>query len=274
MPELPEVEITRRGIAPLIRGKTITDVIIRQSRLRWPIPTDLSDQLIGATWQAVERRAKYLLLSTQRGTLIIHLGMSGCLRVLGVDIPAKKHDHVDIVLNNEMIMRYHDPRRFGTLLWTTQSPAQHPLLRDLGVEPLSRQFTAKYLYTIAKVRQKATKSFIMDNRIVVGVGNIYATEALFASGLHPNRRAATLSLAECHQLVMNIKSILRAAIRQGGTTLKDFCGADGKPGYFSQTLQVYGQQGKLCPCCDAVIQAITIGQRTSAFCPSCQPITK
>lgn len=273
MPELPEVETTCRGIAPLICGHQITQVTVRQSQLRWPIPARLPDHLIGHTWQSVTRRAKYLLLHTDNGgTVIIHLGMSGYLRVLEKTTEAKKHDHVDIELDNETILRYHDPRRFGAMLWTNQPLDDFPLLHHLGIEPLSRQFTAKYLHNAVKKRQKPVKSVIMDNQIVVGVGNIYATEVLFASRLHPNRPAASLDLADCTRLVVNIKAILRAAIREGGTTLKDFRRADGKPGYFTQALQVYGQQGKNCPCCDSVIMATTIGQRTSAFCPMCQPL--
>ncbi|MEW5755662.1 MAG: bifunctional DNA-formamidopyrimidine glycosylase/DNA-(apurinic or apyrimidinic site) lyase [Pseudomonadota bacterium] len=270
MPELPEVETARRGIAPHLEGQRIAKVILRHTRLRWPIPPQLKRHLTGNTIRRVGRRAKYLLLETDTGTVILHLGMSGSLRALPADTPARKHDHVDLVLENGLCLRLNDPRRFGALLWHEGAIADHPLLARLGPEPLDRSTNGAYLFAQAQGRKTAVKPFLMDNRIMVGVGNIYANEALFMAGLSPRRPAAALTREECDRLCKAIKLILRNAIKQGGTTLRDFVRADGNPGYFTLQLKVYGQGGAPCPRCGAAIKQIRQGQRSSFFCPRCQ----
>lgn len=269
MPELPEVETSRRGIEPHILNKKVTDIIIRQKQLRWPIPARLKSQLCGQIIRGVERRGKYILLRTDVGTAILHLGMSGSLRILPTGTPAEKHDHVDIVFT-KTLLRLRDPRRFGALLWTSGDPLQHKLLTKLGPEPLSDAFNAGYLYQLSRSRKVAIKTLIMNSQVVVGVGNIYASESLFAAGISPLRRADRISLARYQHLVNAIKDILQRAIEQGGTTLRDFTQQDGKPGYFQQTLNVYGR-GKLpCPDCTAAIKQITQAQRSTFYCPHCQ----
>lgn len=270
MPELPEVEVTRLGVAPHIHQQTVKQVIIRNPNLRWPVPREVQ-QLVGQIIQQVSRRAKYLLLSTDVGTAIIHLGMSGKLRVVDRQTPIQKHDHVDIVFGNGLALRLNDPRRFGAFLW--QAPNEtHILLSKLGPEPLSDDFTAQTLFERSRNKKLAVKNFIMDNHIVVGVGNIYANESLFKSGLHPLRLAGSLLLEECEELVKHIKQTLAYAIEQGGTTLKDFTQADGNPGYFAQKLLVYGRKGQQCINCQSELKEIKVGQRASVFCPTCQPI--
>ncbi|WP_127474589.1 bifunctional DNA-formamidopyrimidine glycosylase/DNA-(apurinic or apyrimidinic site) lyase [Sulfurivermis fontis] len=270
MPELPEVETTRRGIAPHLTGHAVVDVIVRHPQLRWPVPRGLAGKLRGCVVQAVERRAKYLLLRFAHGTLILHLGMSGSLRLVDANAPAGKHEHFDLVLDSGRALRLTDPRRFGAVLWTKDEPTQHELLRDLGPEPLGDEFDAAYLYRATRKRKAAIKQFIMDSKIVVGVGNIYASEALFRAGIHPSRAAGTLSQERCARLVVAIKEVLREAIRQGGTTLRDFTGGDGKPGYFAQQLRVYGRAGEPCPACGATIKQMRHGQRSTYYCPRCQ----
>lgn len=271
MPELPEVETTLRGIQPFIEKQTIQQFTIRQSRLRWPIPKANLHKLIGHTVNQITRRGKYLLLTTDLGTVILHLGMSGRLRILDAPITANKHDHVDIAFNNGCILRFTDPRRFGALLWTNETnPLAHPLLKDLGVEPLTRDFTSHFLQQQLHNKSLAIKSALMDQHIVVGVGNIYITEALFAAGIHPTISAKTLSIAQLKRLVAAIKTILRRAIKKGGTTLKDFSNSQGKPGYFSQALQVYGRAGLPCLRCQSPLQFIRIGQRSTVYCSNCQ----
>lgn len=267
MPELPEVETSRRGIAPHIIGRRVTGLVVRQPRLRWPIPP--LDHLRGKAVQRVERRAKYLLLHFDQGTLILHLGMSGSLRVLDVGTAPRPHDHFELQFD-DLALRLRDPRRFGAVLWTSDPPAQHPLLRHLGPEPLSPEFHTDHLYTQARRRRIAVKSLIMDSKVVVGVGNIYATEALFLAGIHPARRCDRISRERIGDLVSQIKTVLEAAIAQGGTTLRDFQRQDGRPGYFAQALNVYGRTGEPCPRCGRTIKAQQIGQRTSAWCPRCQ----
>lgn len=267
MPELPEVETSRRGIAPHISGRQVTRVVVRQPRLRWPIPP--LDHLEGQVLRLVERRAKYLLLRFDHGTLILHLGMSGSLRVLTIDNTPRPHDHFDLQFG-ELALRLRDPRRFGAVLWTSEPPEAHPLLCDLGPEPLSPDFDADHLYRHARHRRIAIKQLIMDSKVVVGVGNIYATEALFLAGIHPARSCDRVSRRRIGELVGNIKEILKAAIAQGGTTLRDFQQQDGRPGYFAQALNVYGRTGEPCPRCGRTIKARQIGQRTSAWCPGCQ----
>ncbi|WP_455200183.1 bifunctional DNA-formamidopyrimidine glycosylase/DNA-(apurinic or apyrimidinic site) lyase [Kaarinaea lacus] len=270
MPELPEVETTRRGIASHITKHPVKSVIVRQRQLRWPIPANLNKKLVGQKFHYVMRRGKYLLLSTQTGTLIIHLGMSGSLRVVAHDTPVEKHDHVDILFVNGTLLRYRDPRRFGAILWTSRDALQHKLLKELGVEPLAEEFTGDYLYDISRNRKLAIKQFIMDSHIVVGVGNIYANEALFLAGIRPTIAANRISQARMLKLVNAIKSVLSNAIKDGGTTLRDFTRGDGRPGYFRQKLNVYGLAGQPCPICKTSIKLIRQGQRASYYCPHCQ----
>ncbi|WP_330926029.1 bifunctional DNA-formamidopyrimidine glycosylase/DNA-(apurinic or apyrimidinic site) lyase [Candidatus Sororendozoicomonas aggregata] len=271
MPELPEVETTRRGVEPYVKGKEIVDVIVRQPRLRWPVPPDLSSDLTGLTIGQIRRRAKYLLLETGQGTLIVHLGMSGCLRIFEDPAPkAQKHDHVDIILTGQRRLRFTDPRRFGAILWTCQPIWEHPLLSKLGPEPLGDEFTAQRLFIRSRGRSQAIKTFIMDNHTVVGVGNIYANEALFVAGIRPDKSCGTVSKKRYEKLVTAIQEVLQRAIEQGGTTLKDFVGSDGKPGYFKQQLAVYGRSGQPCLTCGTVITEIRQGNRSSCFCKRCQ----
>ncbi|WAR43480.1 bifunctional DNA-formamidopyrimidine glycosylase/DNA-(apurinic or apyrimidinic site) lyase [Methylomonas rapida] len=270
MPELPEVETSRRGIAPHILGKCFSSVIVRQPRLRWPVPSDLPSTLAGLRLGAVERRGKYLLLTTEAGTLLLHLGMSGNLRITTPDQPMLKHDHVDFVFDDGTVLRFNDQRRFGAVLWTDQAVETHPLLASLGPEPLSAAFGGDYLYACSRNRKTAVKSLIMDSHIVVGVGNIYASESLFLARLHPNRAAGDIGLASYQDLSAAIKTVLQRSIDQGGTTLRDFLNAQGKPGYFQQSLSVYGREGQACLCCAEPIQQLKIGQRASYFCGGCQ----
>ncbi len=275
MPELPEVETTRRGIQPALVGRKVTDVIVRESRLRWPVPKSLGHNLIGQTITDVGRRGKYLLLKTAAGHVIIHLGMSGSLRIIDASTAPGKHDHVDIVLNDGKCLRLHDPRRFGAVLWTQQDPAQHKLLSSLGPEPITSDidqqvFDGDYLYDKSHGRRRAVREFIMDSHIVVGVGNIYANEALFHAGIDPRRAAGRISRSRYHRLATAIHDTLSRAIAAGGTTLRDFSNADGRPGYFQQTLAVYAQEGEKCPKCGARIRRITKGGRSVFFCPRCQ----
>ncbi len=269
MPELPEVETTRRGIAPHLLGQTIERVVVRDRRLRWPIPEDLDVRLSGQRIEAVERRAKYLLIRVQSGTLIAHLGMSGSLRLVPAELPAAKHEHVDILLGSGQALRYTDPRRFGALLWS-QLPLEHPLLASLGPEPLDEGFDGRRLYELSRGRSMAVKPFIMDNAVVVGVGNIYASEALFAAGIDPRRPAGGISRARYERLAAEIKRILAMAIERGGTTLRDFVGGDGKPGYFQQELFVYGRGGAFCKLCGSTLREVRLGQRASVYCGRCQ----
>ncbi|GLZ85245.1 formamidopyrimidine-DNA glycosylase [Metapseudomonas resinovorans] len=269
MPELPEVETTRRGIAPFLEGQRVSRVIVRERRLRWPIPEDLDVRLSGQRILLVERRAKYLLLQAEVGTLISHLGMSGSLRLVEAGLVAAKHEHVDIELESGMALRYTDPRRFGALLWS-DDPLNHELLRHLGPEPLTGLFDGDRLFQLSRGRSMAVKPFIMDNAVVVGVGNIYATEALFAAGIDPRREAGSISRARYLKLAEEIKRILAQAIECGGTTLRDFVGGDGKPGYFQQELWVYGRAGAFCKQCGSTLREIRLGQRASVYCPRCQ----
>ncbi|HDZ55536.1 MAG TPA: bifunctional DNA-formamidopyrimidine glycosylase/DNA-(apurinic or apyrimidinic site) lyase [Pseudomonas xinjiangensis] len=269
MPELPEVETTRRGIAPHLEGRTVTSLLVRDRRLRWPIPEDLAIQIEDQIFTAVRRRAKYLLLDIGGGTLISHLGMSGNLRLVPVNTPVLKHEHVDIELDSGMALRYTDPRRFGAMLWSTD-PLAHPLLANLGPEPLTDAFDGNRLYQCSRGRSMAVKPFIMDNAVVVGVGNIYATEALFAAGIDPRREAGRVSRARYQRLAEEIKRILAYAIERGGTTLRDFTGGDGKPGYFQQELFAYGRGGQMCKICGTSLSETRLGQRSSVFCRICQ----
>ncbi len=270
MPELPEVETTRRGIAPHITGKKVQSVVLRHTQLRWPIPPRLKNILPGQVVTEVSRRAKYLFLHTAAGSVIIHLGMSGSLRLVNQKEPVGKHDHVDIVFSNTCILRLRDPRRFGAVLWTTRSPLQHKLIASLGPEPLTDTFDVDYLFQRSRKRQLAIKPFIMDSKTVVGVGNIYASEALFRAGIRPGKAAGRISCAAYQQLVLAIKEVLLAAIEAGGTTLRDFVSGEGKPGYFQQKLQVYGRAGEACDVCGTSIKHVQQAQRATYYCPQCQ----
>jgi formamidopyrimidine-DNA glycosylase len=270
MPELPEVETTRRGIAPHALGERVSEVVVRDGRLRWPVPAELLVQLPGSVIQSLRRRGKYLLFYTDTGTLIVHLGMSGSLRVLERAGAAGKHDHVDIVLEGGRLLRYNDPRRFGCMLWTLDDPGQHALLQNLGPEPLEEDFTAAYLYRCSRGRKAAVKSFIMDSHVVVGVGNIYANEALYAAGIRPTRAAGRISPQRYERLVAEIKAVLTSAVTQGGTTLRDFVGGDGKPGYFRQQLNVYDRAGQPCRGCGEILSESRVGQRSTVYCRLCQ----
>ncbi|WP_016856546.1 bifunctional DNA-formamidopyrimidine glycosylase/DNA-(apurinic or apyrimidinic site) lyase [Halomonas smyrnensis] len=272
MPELPEVETTRRGIAPHVEGREITEVIVRQSRLRVPVPDDLVDRLVGARIGPLSRRAKYLLIPVEGdgGTLLWHLGMSGSLRVARVGELPKKHDHVDLVLDDGAVLRYHDPRRFGFVDWLAGDAEHDARLAKLGPEPLSEAFDGGRLYELSRRRRMAVKPFLMDNAVVVGVGNIYAAEALFLAGIDPRRAAGRISRERYDRLAAAVSEVLAAAITQGGTTLRDFVSGTGEPGYFAQRLNVYGRDGEPCRRCGAELRLVTLGQRASVFCGECQ----
>lgn len=270
MPELPEVETTRRGLAPHLEGATVTGVVIRNPQLRWPIPDNLPQCLNGLPVISLKRRAKYLLMKFDSGTLILHLGMSGSLRILPAGTVPERHDHFDLLLDNGNLMRLRDPRRFGAILWHEGDISTHPLLTKLGPEPLEAHFNTNYFYRATRGRNVAIKQFIMDNHVVVGVGNIYANEALFSSGIAPQTRAGKLSLARCARLVDIIRTTLREAINAGGSTLRDFVNASGNPGYFQQEHHVYDRTGELCSTCARPIKQIKQGQRSSFYCEHCQ----
>jgi len=271
MPELPEVETTRQGITPHVKGHSITSVTVRNFKLRWPIPSNIEDILLGQSVNHISRRAKYLLLQCDKGTLIIHLGMSGHLQITDNSKPIGKHDHVDIQFDNGLILRYTDPRRFGSILWSELDDInQHPLLSHLAPEPLSTAFSIDYLRPLAQGRRTTIKAFIMNSKFVVGVGNIYANEALFLSGIHPKRIAGELNEQQLDTLINIIKEVLNKAIDAGGTTLKDFRNSDGKPGYFAQQLNVYGRENEACSQCGSEIQHYKEAQRATYFCPQCQ----
>lgn len=270
MPELPEVETTCRGIEPHVKNYVIKGWDIRQPKLRWLIPVVKLETLVGEAITSVSRRGKYLLLHVKSGTVIIHLGMSGSLRLVTDDSLPDKHDHVDLILEKSKL-RLHDPRRFGAVLWQPAGTI-HPRLASLGLEPLNDAFNGEYLYQCFRKRKAGIKQLIMNSKIVVGVGNIYANEALFAAGINPQTPASCLSVAKLELLAVKIKQILMQAISQGGTTLKDFVDSQGKAGYFQQSLSVYGRGGKLCHNCKMQLQENRIGQRTTVFCPSCQPL--
>ena len=271
MPELPEVETTLRGLAPFIVGAEIEQCFVRCPKLRWPIDASLPEILSGQRVHAMSRRGKYILMTLDQGTLILHLGMSGRICILTSSQPAKRHDHIDIVFSGNHVMRYTDPRRFGALLWTNNHPFSHPLLNNLGVEPLTSDLTVDYLLQKAAQRRVSMKPFIMDNKILVGVGNIYATEALFLAGIHPAMPAGLLTRDPANRLIQAIQKILNAAIEAGGTTLKDFVNSEGKPGYFTQQLHVYGRSGLPCFTCQTILQSCKLGQRSSVYCQHCQP---
>jgi formamidopyrimidine-DNA glycosylase len=270
MPELPEVETTRRGIAPHIENNTISAVIVRNRNMRWPIPKGLNAKLSKQKIISVTRRAKYLLIKTEIGTLILHLGMSGSLRILATTEEVEKHDHFELQFKDGICLRLRDPRRFGAVLWTKDEPLEHKLLINLGPEPLDKAFNADLLFEKSRKRKTSIKQFIMDAKIVVGVGNIYASEALFNAGINPKRLAGKITKKHSQNLTSAIKKILTQAIKQGGTTLKDFTASDGKPGYFQQKLKVYARKDKPCLKCKKLIKQITLGQRSTFYCSHCQ----
>lgn len=269
MPELPEVETTRRGIQPWLEGNIITDIHVHNASLRWPVPEELHE-LQGQPIESIHRRGKYLLLACKKGTAIIHLGMSGSLRICEPASLRRKHDHVEFHISDSKVLRYHDPRRFGCVLWHVGDIAEHRLLSSLGPEPLSEAFNSKYLKDRVRNRRVAIKNLVMDSHIVVGVGNIYASESLFKAGVRPSRTASRVTKDECESLVIAIKETLTKSIEQGGTTIKDFVNSDGNPGYFAQSLNVYGRKNEPCPKCSTLVKAKTIGQRASFYCPACQ----
>jgi len=270
MPELPEVETTRRGIEPHVVGRRIHRLQVHESRLRWPVDLKGVALVNGSAIRRAGRRAKYLLLETEAGTLILHLGMSGSLRVLPASTPRIAHDHVDIELDSGQTLRFNDPRRFGSLMFTAEDPALHPLLKGLAPEPLEDSFDTDYLWRITRRRSVAIKQLIMNSRLVVGVGNIYASEALFRARVRPRRQARSLTRAECAKLARAIKATLAMAVKVGGTTLRDYVGADGNPGYFRQKLYVYERAGKPCRVCGKPVKQFTQGGRSTYWCSTCQ----
>ena len=270
MPELPEVETTRRGIEPHVVGKTVTRLVVRNPRLRWRVPEKLVKELPGNKIESVTRRGKYLLLATAAGTAILHLGMSGSLRVADCKQPADKYDHVDIVLDNGDCLRLRDPRRFGSLLWTRDDPLRHKLLRDLGPEPLADDFRGAYLFETSRGRKRAIRDFLLDSQVIAGVGNIYANEALFVAGIRPTRPAGKITRAQYDRLTAAIRATLERALQAGGTTLRDFRNGRGEPGYFQLSLNVYGRGGEPCLVCRTPIKTRRLGQRTAFYCPKCQ----
>jgi len=276
MPELPEVEITRRGIKPYLKGRTITGVEVRESRLRWAIPPEV-EALAGCKIVSVKRRGKYILVDCGRGSLILHLGMSGSLRIVEQGTPAAKHDHFDLTVGSRTgshtgshTLRLRDPRRFGAVLWTEDDPGAHRLLSGLGVEPLSPTFDAKLLHSLTRGHRVAIKLLLMDAKRIVGVGNIYANESLFRAGIHPRTKSARVSLERSRKLVVEIKKTLEEAIRAGGSSLRDFVHSDGSTGYAQQNYRVYGRTGEPCRKCGTPIRRVVMGQRATFYCPSCQ----
>ncbi len=269
MPELPEVETTRAGLAPHLIGRRITAATLRRPDLRWPIPSAITDVLPGQRIADVRRRAKYLLIDAESGSALLHLGMSGVLRVLSPEVVHGRHDHVDLALDSGLVLRFTDPRRFGCLLWQPAGTV-HPLLADLGPEPLSDRFDGDYLHRLARRRTGPVKGFLMDQSVVVGVGNIYAAESLFLAGIHPLRPAGAIALARYRRLAEAVRQVLGHAIVRGGTTLRDFLAPDGAPGYFEQELQVYGREGQSCRRCGSGLRAQKLGHRATVWCPCCQ----
>jgi formamidopyrimidine-DNA glycosylase len=270
MPELPEVETTRRGILAGLTDRRVARIVVRNSRLRWPVEADLSAQMRGRTLASLERRGKYLLFGFANGTLLVHLGMSGSLRFVPPDQTPRLHDHIDLVMTSGQVLRYHDPRRFGAFLWQTGDPLQHVLLRDLGPEPLSPDFHADYFHARSRGRRSSIKQFLMDASIVVGVGNIYASEALFRAGVHPLRAAGRIGPQRCVRLVQSVREVLDEAIAMGGTTLRDYVNSHGEEGEFAHGLFVYGRAGEACRVCTTPIRLSRTGQRSTFFCPVCQ----
>ena len=269
MPELPEVEITRRGVIPHVVGKTVSAVFIHESRLRWPVSPDLAQMLTGQTITSLDRRGKYLLFETEVGRVMIHLGMSGSLRIAPFGSERRKHDHVEFVIDDDLALRFHDPRRFGSIFWL-QGSAGHELIDTLGPEPLTTEFSGNYLFNLSRGRRTPIKNFIMNSKVVVGVGNIYANEALFMSGIRPSRLAGSISKERFFRLVESVKAVLKRAIESGGTSLRDFVREDGSPGYFKSELLVYGRAGEPCFTCGRQLTEFRLGNRSTVFCSRCQ----
>jgi formamidopyrimidine-DNA glycosylase len=269
VPELPEVETSRRGIEPWLVGRTVRQVVVRDRRLRWPVPRGIESRLRDRTISSVTRRAKYLLINTSEGTAIVHLGMTGSVFIVDRDTPAGVHDHFDVELDSGKALRFRDPRRFGSFFWSRQ-PLQHPLLEKLGPEPLGDEFSGDYLWKKSRGRKVSIKQFIMNAQVVVGVGNIYASESLFLAGINPKRAAGRVARQRYELLATAIRDVLSRAIKAGGTTLRDFYGGDGEPGYFRQQLEVYDREGEHCRQCNTLISAIVQGQRSTYYCKTCQ----
>jgi len=269
MPELPEVEITRRGLMPSLVGKSIDAAIVRNAMLRYPLPPQLGQLLAGRTLGSIERRGKYLLFRLEHGTLLIHLGMSGSLRLVAALEAPGKHDHVDIIFGDKAL-RLRDPRRFGAILWATGNIALHPLIASLGIEPLSSEFDGAWLHAATRGRSTPIKLLLMDSHTVVGVGNIYASESLFRAGIHPRTAAGRLSRARCDRLALAVRETLEAALAAGGSSLRDYVHSDGESGWFQQQYTVYGRDGEACRQCGATIRAVRLGQRSTFYCPTCQ----
>ena len=269
MPELPEVETTLRGIKPYLIGHKITEVVVRNKNLRWPVPRKVSS-LGGSKFNGIKRRGKYLIVDLDRGSLIIHLGMSGSLRIVDQGTDYRKHDHVDFSLDSGKTLRFHDPRRFGCVLFCEGDPLGHKLLSHLGPEPLSENFSGQYLYDKSRGRKVSIKQFVMNSKLVVGVGNIYACEALFFAGINPRKSASRISLPRYEKLVESIRGVLNESIRLGGTTLRDFVNQDGEPGYFQQILMVYGREGDPCKGCGNQIRRVDQSGRSTFYCTKCQ----
>lgn len=269
MPELPEVEVTRLGLQPLI-DQTVKNVVIRNASMRWPIPDHLPQTLQNQKLLSLKRRAKYILAQFENGTLLLHLGMSGSISLLDRNYPPEKHDHFDIEFQDQQVLRLRDPRRFGAVLWAGEHPETHPLLVSLGPEPLEDVFNGKYLHQHIRKRKAPIKNTIMDGHLVVGVGNIYASESLFRARIDPQKSANKLSLAECKLLVAEVKATLEDALQAGGSSLRDFVGTDGNPGYFQQAYFVYSRVGQPCKVCGILIKTVRLGQRSTFYCESCQ----
>jgi formamidopyrimidine-DNA glycosylase len=270
MPELPEVETTRRGLLPHLVGRKIRGAVVRNGNLRWPVPKDLPQRLRGEEVLDIRRRGKYLLIACRKGHLLVHLGMSGRLTVVPESLAPRKHDHVDVRLEGGQALRFTDPRRFGAMLWLDEAPDRHALLKGLGMEPLEPEFTAAALARKAVGRRVAVKQFLMNSGVVTGVGNIYASEALFHAGIHPSRSAGSISKARWGRLTASIRATLERAIAAGGSTLRDFASAEGRPGHFQRRFVVYGREGKPCPKCKTPIRSARHGQRSTFYCPACQ----
>ena len=270
MPELPEVETTRRGLLPHVVGRRFRDVVVRNPHLRWPVPRGLRRHVQGEEVLGIRRRGKYLLFDTRHGHLLVHLGMSGRLTLVPEGTPPRKHDHVDLALEGAGTLRLTDPRRFGAVLWLETPAERHALLKDLGLEPLEAQFTGEALRRLARGRRVSVKQFLMDGGIVTGVGNIYSSEALFRAGIHPARSAGRISAARWQRLAQAVRETLDRALAAGGSTLRDFAAADGRPGYFQASHAVYGREGKPCPVCHTPIRSLRQGQRSTFYCPKCQ----
>jgi formamidopyrimidine-DNA glycosylase len=270
MPELPEVETTRRGLLPHLVGRRVSDVVVRNRNLRWPVPRDLPRRMRGEEVLAIRRRGKYLLFECREGHLLVHLGMSGRLSLVDTDAPPRRHDHIDVAFEGRQSMRLTDPRRFGAMLWVRGPVERHALLRGLGLEPLEEGFTGEALRRLAAGRRVAVKHFLMNARLITGVGNIYASEALFRAGIHPLRGVNRISRPRWDRLAAAVRETLEQALAAGGTTLRDYASFDGRPGEFGTQCAVYGREGQPCPACATPIRALRQGQRSTFYCPGCQ----